>query len=408
MSVTTDPSATDPSQPCAVVVGASHAGSQLAVHLRKCGWTGRIVLVGEERWLPYHRPPLSKAVMSGTKEPDAIQLRPEAMYQSAQVELRLGVRADRVEREQQRVLLSNAEVLHYDVLALCTGAAPIRLPLGDGLEGVCYLRTLDDVLGIREQLSTVKQAVIVGAGYIGLEAAAVLRQQGIEVTVLERADRVLKRVTGEQVSRYFAALHQHHGVAIHCGVEVTAILGNTKVDSVVCADGSVFSAQLVIVGVGVHPQIALASAAGLQIDNGIVVNEFGQSSDAHVFAAGDCSSHPSALYQRRLRLESVQNANDQSRVVAQNMVAFYQQQTLTERYSAVPWFWSDQFDIKLQSAGLHQDFDHTELDGVADPLDASGFVLRYYRQGRLIAADCVNRPKDFMAIKTELAAQLSA
>lgn len=401
MSVTSDAS-----QSCAVVVGASHAGSQLAVHLRKSGWVGRIVLVGEESWLPYHRPPLSKAVMSGSKEPEAIQLRPEAMYQSSQIELHLSTRVDSVLADQQRVLLDTGEALAYDVLALCTGASPLKLPLGQGLSGVCYLRTLDDVLAIRAQLPQVKQAVVIGAGYIGLEAAAVLRQLGVDVTVLERAERVLKRVTGEQVSRYFAALHQQHGVSIHCGVEVTAINGKNQVESVSCADGSVFPAQLVIVGVGVSPQTALAASAGLQLDNGICVNEYGQSSDPRIFAAGDCASHPSRLYQRRLRLESVQNANDQSRVVAQNMVALEQQREMNDVYDAVPWFWSDQFDIKLQSAGLHQDFDHTELEGTLDTADTGGFVVRYFRQGTLIAADCVNRPKEFMAIKTALANQI--
>jgi 3-phenylpropionate/trans-cinnamate dioxygenase ferredoxin reductase component len=388
---------------CAVIVGASHAGSQLAVHLRKSGWEGRIVLIGEERWLPYHRPPLSKAVITGAKEPDAIQLRPEVMYQNNQIELHLQTHVDSILSNERRILLSTGEALHYDVLALCTGAAAIRLPLGDGLDGVCYLRSMDDVLAIRDRLPEVKQAVIVGAGYIGLEAAAALQQQCIDVTVLERADRVLKRVTGEQVSRYFEQLHQHHGVSIHCGVEVTGINGQGQVDSVTCADGSEYPAQLVIIGVGVSPQTALAESAGLRIENGICVDEYGQSSDPHIFAAGDCASHPSIRYQRRLRLESVQNANDQSRVVALNMVARQQGREPDEIYNALPWFWSDQFDIKLQSAGLHEGHDRTELDGTLDPVEKSGFVVRYFKGEKLIAADCVNRPKDFMAIKTALA-----
>lgn len=384
----------------AIVVGASHAGSQLAIHLRKSGWSGRIVLIGEEAHLPYHRPPLSKAVMSGNKSAEDIQLRPSAMYENSQIELKLGARVVTLLRKDQRVLLSTGESLRYDRLALCTGASPIRLPLGDGLSGVFYLRSLDDVLAIRSSLPEVKQAVIVGAGYIGLEAAAVLRSLGVAVTVLERADRVLKRVTGHQVSGYFTALHQLHGVDIRCNAEVTAINGQGSVESVSCADGSRFAAQLVIIGVGVVPETSLAQDAGLRIENGIFVDEYARTSDEKIFSAGDCASHPSFLYQRRLRLESVQNANDQSRVAALNMVK------LQEKYSVVPWFWSDQYDIKLQSAGLSQDFDETVLEGSLEASDTQGFVLKYFRQGQLIAADCVNRPKDFMTIKTALTQRL--
>lgn len=386
--------------PTAVVVGASHAGSQLAVHLRKCGWQGRIVLIGDEQYLPYHRPPLSKAVMSGSKDAESIQLRPASLYDSNQIELKLGVKVTALRRDSQQVVCSNGEQIRYDRLALCTGAQAIRLALGQGLQGVFYLRTLADVLAIRERLPHVRQAVIVGAGYIGLEAAAVLRGMDIDVTVLERAERVLQRVTGEQVSGYFSELHKLHGVKICCGMNVTDINGKDDVESVSCADGSVYPAQLVIIGVGVVPDVQLAKDAGLNINNGIEVDEYGRSSDENIFAAGDCCSHPAHLYQRRLRLESVQNANDQSRAVAVNMIEH------SEKYKAVPWFWSDQFDIKLQSAGLSQDFDRTELEGSLNPADRGGFVVRYLKEGKVIAADCVNRPKDFMAIKTELANQL--
>lgn len=390
----------DTSNQTALITGASHAGSQLAIHLRKSGWTGRIVLLGDEVHVPYHRPPLSKSVMSGDKHADDILLRPAALYENNRIELRTGVRVTAILRDDQRVLLSTGESLFYDKLALCTGASPIRLPLGDGLSGVFYLRSLDDVMAIRKFLPAARQAVIVGAGYIGLEAAAVLRTLGLTVTVLERADRVLKRVTGEQVSGYFAALHQLHGVDIRCNTEVTAINGQNKVESVSCADGSQFEAQLVIIGVGVIPETKLAQDAGLRIENGICVDEYARTSDKKIFAAGDCASHPSLLYQRRLRLESVQNANDQSRVAAANMIE------LREQYSVVPWFWSDQYNIKLQSAGLLQDFEDTQLEGSLDVSDPQGFVLKYFKQGELIAADCVNRPKDFMAIKNALAQRI--
>lgn len=381
-----------------VIVGASHAGSQLAIHLRKCGWAGEIVLIGDEAALPYHRPPLSKAVLCGSKEIDGILLRPAAMYPAQQVELRLATRVKAILPDQQQLLLSTGEALHYDKLALCTGARPIRLPLGDGLDGVFYLRCIDDVVAIRSRLSDARHAVIIGAGYIGLEAAAVLNTLGIQVTVLEREDRVLKRVAGQQVSQYFNDLHTRHGVRVVCGANVTAINGQVRVDSVSCADGEKYRADLVIVGVGVVPESDLAQDAGLRIENGIWVDEFARTSDQNIYAAGDCTSHPSALYQQRIRLESVQNANDQSRVAAANICGDAQS------YQVTPWFWSDQYDIKLQSAGLAHDFDEVVLEGSLDAADNSGFVLQYLREGHLIAADCVNRARDFMALKAAITA----
>jgi 3-phenylpropionate/trans-cinnamate dioxygenase ferredoxin reductase subunit len=380
----------------AVVIGASHAGSQLALHLRKCGWEGEIVLVGAEAHLPYHRPPLSKAVMSGDKTAEQILLRPEAMYEKQNITLKLGSHVDSIDPDTKVVTFGDGSKLDYEKLAVCTGARPIKLPLGDGLAGVHYLRTLDDVLAIKSELEQVNRVVVVGGGYIGLEAAAVLAKFGKHVTVLEREPRLLQRVTGEVMSDYFRALHQYHGVDVVTGCEVTAINGEGRVSDVNTASGESYAADMVIVGVGVVPETALAEQAGLKLENGIAVDAHARTSDADIFAAGDCSSHPSGLYQRRIRLESVQNANDQSRVAAANMCGDEQ------RYAATPWFWSDQFDIKLQSAGLSDGYDETIVEGEVSPQNPSGFVVKYYRQGKLIAADCINRPKDFMAIKNSL------
>jgi len=380
----------------AIVIGASHAGSQLALHLRKCGWEGEIVLIGAENNLPYHRPPLSKAVMSGDKTAEQILLRPEAMYEKQSVTLKLGTQVKAIDPDNHLVTLSDGSELSYDKLALCTGARPVKLPLGDGLGGVHYLRTLGDVLAIKAELDGISRVVVVGGGYIGLEAAAVLAKAGKQVTVLERESRLLQRVTGEQMSAYFKALHEHHGVEVVTHCEVTAINGEGSVSEVVTADDKVFAADMVIVGIGVVPETGLAEQAGLRLDNGIAVDAYAQTSMTDIYAAGDCSSHPSALYQRSIRLESVQNANDQSRVAAINMCGEQQQ------YTATPWFWSDQFDIKLQSAGLCEGYDQVETDGEVSPENKDGFVVRYYHQGRLIAADCINRPKDFMAIKNSL------
>ncbi|MDH7945135.1 FAD/NAD(P)-binding oxidoreductase [Pseudohongiella sp. SYSU M77423] len=379
-----------------IVIGASHAGSQLAVHLRKSGWTGQITLIGDEPQLPYHRPPLSKAVMSGEKSAEQILLRPEQMYQAQNIDLRLNTRVAAILPQEKRVQLTTGESLAYDKLALCTGARPIHLPLGDGLDGVCYLRTLADVEAIRARLDQVADVVVIGAGYIGLEAAAVLRKLGKQVTVLERESRVLKRVTGEQMSDFFARLHEQHGVQLRCNAEVVAINGRGQVDSVSCADGRTIKAQMVIVGVGVVPETSLAESAELRIENGIYVDEHSRTSDPDIFAAGDCTSHPSELYQRRVRLESVQNANDQSRVAAANICGG------TEVYHVTPWFWSDQYDVKLQSVGLCHGYDEVQTDGSPDTAVEEGMVVRYYREGKLIAADCINRARDFMAIKKEM------
>ena len=380
----------------AIVIGASHAGSQLALHLRKCGWQGDIVLIGAETHLPYHRPPLSKAVMSGEKAPEQIWLRPEAMYEKQGITLLLGTTVASLDPNNHSVILGDGNQLSYEKLAICTGARPVTLPLGDGLTGVHYLRTLDDVLAIKSELASVNRVVVVGGGYIGLEAAAVLRKQGKQVTVLERGSRLLQRVTGETMSAYFKRLHLHHGVNVVTGCEVTAINGQGSVSEVVTADDQHFAADMVIVGIGVVPETELAEQAGLQLDNGIAVDAQARTSQTDIYAAGDCSSHPSALYQRSIRLESVQNANDQSRVAAANMCGDEQE------YTATPWFWSDQFDVKLQSAGLCEGYDETEVEGEVSPDNKTGFVVKYYREGKLIAADCINRPKDFMAIKNSL------
>ena len=376
-----------------LIVGAGHAGSQLAVQLRKEGWSGRIVLIGDEPQLPYHRPPLSKAVLAGEKTLDDVLLRPRAMYDTNQIELRSGVQAAEILREKKLLKLSSGELLAYDRLALCVGARVIRLPLGEHLKGVFYLRNAADVLAIKTMLEPGKKTVIIGGGYIGLEAAAVLNTLGLQVTVLERTERVLQRVTSPLVSEFFTGLHQRHGVNIISGAQVSAISGALSVESVQCTDGSRFAADIVIIGIGVVPETALAEEAGLRIDNGILVNESAQTSDACIYAAGDCTSHPSAIYHRQIRLESVQNANDQARIAAAGICG------KPALYNVVPWFWSDQYDIKLQSVGLSVGSDTLLLRGNPEDLAAKGFTVLYGRAGQIIAADCVNRAKDFLACK---------
>lgn len=376
-----------------VIIGASHAGVSLALQLRKEGWGGSIQLISAEAELPYHRPPLSKDFLTGMKTADQIRLRPEKTYADNAVELLLNCEVTAIDCVAQTVQLHGGNSVSYSKLALCVGARPRILALAEPRENIFYIRTLEDLTRLTEYVHPGKRGVLVGGGYIGLEAAAQLAQKGVKVTLLEVADRILNRVTAPVVSNYFTALHSSHGVAIHTGVHIESISGVNQGIQIRCNVGSDIEADFVIVGIGITPNIELAARAGLRIDQGIVVNEFAQTSDPQIHAAGDCTMHPSALYQRHLRLESVQNATDQARVAAANICGKKIQ------YDAVPWFWSDQYDIKLQTAGLHNDHDTVVVRG--DPVTSpeSGFAVFYLKDGRLLAADCINRPKEFMASK---------
>lgn len=376
-----------------VVIGASHAGVSLAMQLRKEGWEGAISLIGAERELPYHRPPLSKEHLAGDKALDAMRLRPEKMFTDNNIDIKLGVTALQLDAEKRKVSLSDGEDLGFDRLALCTGSKVNMIPLGGSLENIFYVRTAADVSLIRQVIQDAKHAVIIGAGYIGLETAAVLSKSGLNVTVIEMADRILQRVTSEPMSAYIQALHSQQGVSILTATAVESIEGQQKVEKVICQDGTTLPADLVIVGVGVSPNIALAESAGIKVGQGIVVNEYTQTSNEYIFAAGDCTIHPSKIYDRLIRLESVQNANDQARVAAANICGKQQ------IYDAVPWFWSDQYQVKLQMSGLSHGAEEIVMRGDASLDNAEGFTLFYLKEGMLIAADCVSRPKEFMVSK---------
>jgi 3-phenylpropionate/trans-cinnamate dioxygenase ferredoxin reductase subunit len=376
-----------------VIIGASHAGTTLALSLRKEGWQGEITLVSAEPVLPYHRPPLSKDFLAGEKELEAMLLRPAKAFADNNIELLLDTRVENIDTQNQSVTLAGGKQLHYSKLALCTGASVIKLPMAEGMGGVHTIRSVADVIPIKESLAAVKKAVIVGAGYVGLEVAAVLAKAGVEVNVLEMEQRILSRVTSVTMSDYMQSLHEKHGVSIHTGIRVTSFIGDGKVEAVSCIGGETFAADLVVIGVGVKPASELAVAAGIAEDNGIVVNGKCETSVQNIYAAGDCTSHPSSLYNRYLRLESVQNANDQARVAAATICG------KDKEYDAVPWFWSDQYDIKLQMVGLSQDFDKVVIRGDATDAHGEGFALFYFKDGTLISADCVSRPKEFMAAK---------
>ncbi len=375
-----------------IIAGASHAAAMLAPSLRQQGWQGRIVVVGAEASIPYHRPPLSKDYLAGAKTLEEILIRPAKVYEKAEVEFILDTTVDVIDRTRKTVRLSNNETLPYDKLALTVGSKVRQVSLpGTDLDGVFYLRDLKDVERIQPFIEPGANAVIVGGGYIGLETAAALNKKGMNVTVLEMMERVLQRVTAPVMSNFFTRIHTEEGVNIRCGIGVSGFQGNGRVAKARCSDGSEFPADLVIIGVGILPNTALAEAAGLEVANGIMVNAQAQTSDPDIYAAGDCTNHHNPIYDRRLRLESVQNATDQARVVAGAACG----KELS--YNAVPWFWSDQYDLMLQIAGLSQGYDEIITRG--DPAEGRSFAAFYLREDRVIAVDAVNKPQEFMFSK---------
>ncbi|MDQ2733411.1 MAG: FAD-dependent oxidoreductase [Pseudomonadota bacterium] len=387
-----------------LVVGAGNAGSELAVASRLAGWVGPIVMIGDESHLPYHRPPLSKAFLSGAATSESLTMRPVAAYEKAAVTLRLNTRVTAIDRAAKTVRLSDGSSLHYSKLALCTGGRP-RILAGAGLPrdstppNLHVLRTQDDADAIRAGLGADVRLVIVGGGYIGLEVAASARQMGAIVTVLESQSRVLARVAGPVLSAFFEAVHQEEGVDIRCGVAVERFECDESgmVRAVVCRDGERIEVDSVVIGIGMLPNVELAEAAGLMVDGGIVVDEHSLTSDLDIVAAGDCTVHDHALYRRRVRLESVPNALEQARAAASGLCG------KPKPNRSVPWFWSDQYELKLQMVGLSGGFEHCVLRGTPG---SRHFIAFYVKGGVVIAADAVNRPADFMIAKKLVAAAL--
>lgn len=374
-----------------VVVGAGQGAGQLVASLRQEKYEGEILMIGDEPYLPYQRPPLSKTYLSGELELPRVLVRPEKFYADKNIETRLGTRVTAIDRDAKTITLDDGSVVEWSRLVLATGSHARRLNLpGIELPGVHYLRTIEDVDAIRASMGEGRRLVIIGGGYIGLEVAAVARKMGMDVTVLEMEDRILARVTTEEMSAYYTKVHTQHGVEIRTRAAAAEILGEDRVTGVKCTDGTELEADAVIVGVGILPTTELAEAAGLECNNGIVVDDHCRTSDPDIYAIGDCSNHPSELLGRRLRLESVPNAMDQARVVAKNLTGG------DATYNAVPWFWSDQYDLKLQMVGFSAEADEQVVRG--DP-DTGSFARFYLRDGVVIAVDAVNRPKEFMVSK---------
>jgi 3-phenylpropionate/trans-cinnamate dioxygenase ferredoxin reductase subunit len=378
-----------------LIIGGGQAGAQAIDTLRREGFSGRLVLVGDELELPYQRPPLSKKYLSGEMAADRLLFRHRSFYDEHRVELKLGRRAVRLDAAARQVELADGEKLTYERLLLCLGAESRRLTCpGAALQGVHYLRGLADVPPIQAGFKPQARVVIIGGGYIGLETAATCRKMGCDVTVLEMADRIMNRVVAPSVSQYFAQEHRTNGVNIICDMRVVRLEGAARVERVVCADGSSHAADLVIVGVGAVATTELASEAGLACDNGVVVDEYCRTSDPSIYAAGDCTNHPSPRFGRRVRLESVDNAFEQAKTAALNLL------DRPVAHDRVPWFWSDQFDNKLLIVGLSQDYDRQVLRG--DPASRS-FSVCYLKGRELLALEAINHSKDYMAARKLIA-----
>ena len=366
--------------------------------LKQHGFSGQIVLVGEEAYLPYQRPPLSKKFLSGELSAERLHIKPQSFYDDAQIDARLKTRVAEINRGAKTIVTESGETFAYDTLILATGSRVRRLAIeGDNLKGVHYLRNIDDVEGIRSELQTRKHAVIVGAGYIGLEVAAVTRQLGLDVTVVEMEDRVMSRVVSPETSDFYQVEHRTQGVKLRLSTGVKAFHGESRVEAVETTDGELIPADFVVVGVGITPNTELAAAADIEVKDGIVVDDRCQTSDPAIFAVGDCTLHPNSIYGRDLRLESVHNAVEQAKTAANNICG------VETHYSQVPWFWSDQYDLKLQIAGLSAGYDDVVIRG--NPVNRS-FACLYLKDGRLIATDAINSAREFVQSKALIAARI--
>jgi len=372
-----------------LIVGAGHAGAQAAIALRQNKYEGSIAIVGDEPEYPYERPPLSKEYLAGEKPFERILIRPPAFWAERDIAMLASTRVVAVDPQAQEVTTASGGRIGYGRLIWAAGGSPRALSTGHDLAGVHAIRSRADVDRLTSELGTTTRVVVIGGGYIGLEAAAVLTKLGKHVTVLEALDRVLARVAGQTLSRFYEGEHRAHGVDVRLGAKVDGIMQSEgRATGVRLADGEVLPCEMVIVGIGIAPAVEPLVAAGAEGGNGVRVDAQCRTSLPDVFAIGDCALHANAFADgAEIRLESVQNANDMANAVAKTLTG------ATTDYHAVPWFWSNQYDLKLQTVGLSTGHDATVLRG--DPASRS-FSLIYLKQGRVIALDCVNAVRDYV------------
>lgn len=375
-----------------IIIGAGQAGGETAQRLRQAGFSGDITLIGEEPVAPYQRPPLSKAYLKGEYDMDRLLLRPASVYAEENITLLTSLRAVWIDRANKKVRVEGGRELPYDALVIATGARPRKLPLvGADLDGVHLFRTAADADALRPRMVSGAKLVVVGAGYIGLEAAAVARQLGVDVTVIETAVRPLARVTSPEVAGFFLDEHTRQGVRFVLGGQPALIKGRERVTGVALSDGAEVPADIVIAGIGITPEITLAQQCGLTIENGIVTDRQCRTSDPAIYAIGDCAARPIVHFEQRVaRLESVHNAVEGAKIVAATITGS------KPHAEEAPWFWSDQYDLKLQIAGLFQGYDNVVLRGV---MADRAFAAFYYKGPKLIAVDAVNRPAEYLGAK---------
>ena len=371
-----------------IVIGAGHAAAQLVESLRSGGFDGRLVVVGDEPYRPYARPATSKDLLSGGMELDRVFLKRDSYYDDKNVELRLDTRVTKLDRASRTVTFADGETMAFDKAVIATGARAreIQVP-GAKLDGVFTLRTLADSQAIGARLKPGARLVIVGGGYVGLEVAASATKLGCHVSVVEMQERLLGRVVASEIADFYLAAHRAAGVDVHLGVVIQEFTGDGAVRSVRLTDGSEISADLIVVGVGAVPNTELAAEAGLAVENGIVVDDCGRTADPAIFAIGDATNHPNDLLGRRLRLESVPAAMGQARAAASAILGN------PKPFHELPWFWSDQYDLKLQIAGLSEIGDQVVLRG--DPATRH-FAAYYLRRGKVVAVNAISSPKDFI------------
>ena len=370
-----------------IIIGGGQAGCQTATSLRASGFLGEISIYCSENYLPYQRPPLSKKFLLGELDKERLFFKPEKFYRDNNINFFLNSYVTNIEKENKKIFLNNNEEDSYDKLVIATGTKPREIEVDkDSAKNIFYLRSIDDVLEIKSKLQSSKKVAIIGGGYIGLEVAAILKKLGLSVTIIEMAGRILERVTSQVISDFYTKIHNEAGVEILINTSVESIIKGTKNMEILTNSGSIY-ADFIVVGIGVIPCDELASESGLKVQNGVLVNEFCETSERDIYSAGDCTVHPNFYYNKDIRLESVHNAIEQGKTVASSIM------NKKEAYNQIPWFWSDQYDLKLQIAGLCFDYDDIIVRGNSD--DRS-FAVFYMKDNYMIASDCVNRPGEHM------------
>ena len=374
-----------------VIIGTGQSAAQCALTLRRNMFKDNITMIGEEKHLPYQRPPLSKEFLSGEVSLERVFMKSKEFFDQNDVTIFTSTPVISIDRNKKILSLSNQEDLTYNKLVIATGSRVRKLNVeGSSLKNISYLRSIEDANRLKEYFKFGKKLVIVGAGYVGLEVAATAVKKGINVTLIEMENRIMSRTVDPVISKYFDSLHRQNGVEIFLEAALEKFEGKDAVERVICSNGQIIEADGVLIGVGILPNQELAESAGLNCNNGILVDEFGRTEDTSIFACGDCTNHPNAYLNKNLRLESVHNALEQAKTVAMSLLG------KQEKYNQVPWFWSDQYDKKLQIVGFSDDHDELVIRG---SIEEDNFMLFFLKEGKLIAVNAVNNPKEFLICK---------